>query len=193
MPSGFERYLRIFHPFQNKAAPSSGNNSTSDHLSWKKMAERLGVPFHPSLLHQLLLPFQERERSAFELQYGNLEPKAMNALVGVLESSSDTVPVFFYYGLSAQIRNPDHQPLMWRGQLADIWEVQQEANMIMGEHIPHSPEWIWPEDRRWLVLTDYDLPSTYVAAGSGVADAILQQAELEVHEVNPDTPLNEYK
>jgi hypothetical protein len=160
-PPGLERYLRIFHPFENKAASSSSD------LSWKEMADRLGVPFHPSLSSQLILHYQETERSEYDLRYGYLEPKAMIALVTALESSTGSAPVFFYYGLSAQIRSPDRQPLTWRGALTDIWQVQHEAHVILGDPLlPHSPEWMWPEDRSWFVLTDYDNPSTYVAAST---------------------------
>jgi hypothetical protein len=191
LPPGFERYLRIFHPFENRAGPKSGSTSTGGDLSWREMAVRLGVPFHESVLDQLILPYQETEQSEFGLRCGYLESKTMAALLTALQPSTGSAPVFFYYGLSAQIRNPDHQPLMWRGTLTDIWHVQHEANGILGEPIlPYSPEWMWPENRSWFVLTDFDLPSTYVAASADVAQAILQQADLEVVDVAPETPIN---
>jgi hypothetical protein len=190
LPSGLDRYLRIFHPFENRIARA--NDSTSRDLTWRQMADRLGVPFQPSLLHQLLFPYQEKERAEFDLTYGYLAPQAMSALITSLAPFTGTTNVFFFYGHLALVRNPDNEPLMWKGQLGDIWEVKRRADLILRAPMPHCPDYIWPEDGSWYVLVDWDLPTTYVAAKASAAAEIMKRPELEVVEVELTTPINKY-
>ncbi|MET0558720.1 MAG: hypothetical protein ABW065_08630 [Solirubrobacterales bacterium] len=52
-----------------------------------------------------------------------------------------------------------------------------------------APNLIWPQDRAWFVATEYDFDSTLVGGSRELIDAILDSAELEAWEVDPDVSL----
>jgi hypothetical protein len=67
--------------------------------------------------------------------------------------------------------------------------VQEAANQDLGsvdESAP-GPEFVWPADRSWILNTDYDLDSTYVACDEDLAEAILADPTLEALPVSRDT------
>ena len=47
-----------------------------------------------------------------------------------------------------------------------------------------SPELVWPEDRSWVVCTDYDLVATYIACDRALARALMEDGHLEITEVS---------
>jgi hypothetical protein len=61
------------------------------------------------------------------------------------------------------------------------------ANMAE-EPQEQSPALWWPEDRAWVVATDPELMSTYVAGPVEVVDALLA-TRLEVHPARPSDPV----
>lgn len=42
-----------------------------------------------------------------------------------------------------------------------------------------GPEFWWPQDRSWVVTTDYDLLSTYAGCSARTAELLLTDDELE--------------
>jgi hypothetical protein len=50
-----------------------------------------------------------------------------------------------------------------------------------------EPELVWPEDRSWVVCTDFDLLSTYIACNRTLAKALTDDSHLEVAEVSRRT------
>jgi len=49
----------------------------------------------------------------------------------------------------------------------------------------------WSDSPEWLVVSDIDLPASYVAGPSDVADALLRHPDLECIEVSSETRLSE--
>lgn len=49
-----------------------------------------------------------------------------------------------------------------------------------------SPQLWWPDDRSWVVATEIDLVSTYVACSHPLADALMADDELEAIRVEPE-------
>jgi hypothetical protein len=52
-----------------------------------------------------------------------------------------------------------------------------------------SPNLIWPENRAWFVVTEYDFDSTLVGGSRELIDAILDSPDLEAWEVDPEVSL----
>jgi hypothetical protein len=50
----------------------------------------------------------------------------------------------------------------------------------------HTPNWWWPDDRAWVVVSELDAPSTYVGGAAALAQAILNEPELEAVPSHPD-------
>ena len=83
--------------------------------------------------------------------------------------------------------------MLYRASIMLYAEVQKAANQDLGsvdESAP-GPEFVWPADRPWVVNTDYDLNSTYIACDEDLAEAILTDPTLEVLPVSRDTRVDD--
>ena len=49
-----------------------------------------------------------------------------------------------------------------------------------------TPNWWWPDDRVWVVVSELDAPSTYVGGSAALAQAILDEEQLEAVSSHPD-------
>lgn len=54
-----------------------------------------------------------------------------------------------------------------------------------------SPEYMWPDDRIWVVCTNYDLTSTYIACSRELADVLNSSPGLETLEVSRRSRIDE--
>jgi hypothetical protein len=119
LPTGYESYVRIFHPFRRR--------SDGPPMAWSEMAARLGVPQAADVHWQLLFEFQASELSK---DYINLEgepdPVLLSSLVDALLPATGDESVYFLYGLATQIQDPRHRSVAWLGQLPHLQEVQDE-------------------------------------------------------------------
>ena len=49
-----------------------------------------------------------------------------------------------------------------------------------------TPNWWWPDDRAWIVVSELDTPSTYVGGSATLVEAILDEPHLEAVRSDPD-------
>jgi hypothetical protein len=49
----------------------------------------------------------------------------------------------------------------------------------------HTPNWWWPDDRAWNVVSELDAPSTYAGGSAGLVQAILDEPRLEAVPSDP--------
>lgn len=50
----------------------------------------------------------------------------------------------------------------------------------------HTPNWWWPDDRAWIVVSELDAPSTYVGGSEALVQAILGEPHLEAVRSDPN-------
>jgi hypothetical protein len=50
----------------------------------------------------------------------------------------------------------------------------------------HTPNWWWPDDRAWIVVSELDAPSTYVGGSGALVKAILGEPQLEAVMSDPN-------
>ena len=50
----------------------------------------------------------------------------------------------------------------------------------------HTPNWWWPDDRAWIVVSELDAPSTYVGGSAALVKAILSEPHLEAVMSDPN-------
>jgi hypothetical protein len=95
------------------------------------------------------------------------------ALLGVVggDTSAD-----FYYGVGALVAG--HQPVVFRSPHTDLAELRQSF-VDTTSHPVAGPELWWPQDRSWLVDTDFDGAFTDVFGSQTLADLLRADAELE--------------
>jgi hypothetical protein len=49
-----------------------------------------------------------------------------------------------------------------------------------------TPNWWWPDDRAWIVVSELDAPSTYIGGSAALTQAILDEPQLEAVPSHPD-------
>jgi hypothetical protein len=49
----------------------------------------------------------------------------------------------------------------------------------------HTPNWWWPDDRAWIVVSELDAPSTYVGGSAELMRAIFDEPMLEAVPSDP--------
>ncbi|MFB7462642.1 hypothetical protein ACFCZ1_03870 [Streptomyces sp. NPDC056224] len=182
VPSGFEAYLRVFHRFE--ATDGSGRTRR-----WQTWADEAGVAFHSELSH-FSLPDERDEagKPMWQTEAGVLDSRSRATLARCLAGVTGDQGVYFAYDLAALCRGGE-EPLVRRSCLADLESVREEVSDEVGSD---GPEFWWPQDRAWVVTTDYDLLSTYVGCSNETAERILGDAGLEALPVTPGTRVDWY-
>ncbi|MFL5796957.1 MAG: hypothetical protein ACJ77A_03370 [Actinomycetota bacterium] len=73
------------------------------------------------------------------------------------------------------------------GSGADAYLIPAPLRAVLGD-LPGRPTWWWPEDRSWIVATEIDGFSTYVAGSTDVIGSIVADGRLESFPASPDDP-----
>jgi hypothetical protein len=186
LPSGFDAYVRVFHPFE-------GPDGSGTRRTWRALADQAGVTYHAELRWADLEPALpwEGERRTFEVDEGYLEPHARARLYAHLQVDMQrrrrAQATWFYY---------HDEALIWLGDLVLVeatLEESEEVEAWAGTNLNAfvSPTYVWPDDGSWMVHSDTDATSTFVGASRALADDLLGDAELEVLEVDRTTYLDD--
>jgi hypothetical protein len=193
LPDGYARYLRIFHPVLPADARYLKQTGPMATRTWQSIADEVGAVYHPELMFiDILDDIGGTGRgSAPYPSEGRLDEPARSALFGLLGATGAGDAYFLYY-LTGMILA--HGPLLFQAPLGEHAEVHAAASELFGEG-PDSapgPEFIWPSDRSWVVTTDCDLHSTYVACDEALAEQILGAAQIEALPVSRATRVDWY-
>lgn len=193
LPKGFARYLRIFHPFVPWDAEPSAQSSVKKRMSWEGLAVEAGVPFGPTLTWRQLkvvLPISADEsQRPWAVWVGDLEKGTADALFESLDVGGGE-GFFFAFGLAAILGTHEHGPMMFRADSLDSRAEVIERVREAGAAAVTTPQYVWPKDQAWIVCSDYDLDSTYVAAGHEAALRVLHHPVLEAVEVQLETRID---
>ncbi|WP_328610799.1 hypothetical protein OG943_17285 [Amycolatopsis sp. NBC_00345] len=177
LPGGYPAYVRILHPFVNMS------NGT-DTRTWASMAAQIGLTLHGETYHGTLARADVTEGPRQWLaETGRLRLPVQNALASVLAEVSGTSDVYFGYILSAQLPGWD-EPIVATAPLDGLEDLQRRLDDEADTQ--DGPEYWWPRDHAWVVCSDYDLTSTYVACSEDVAQAIVAHPDIEALYVTPE-------
>lgn len=193
LPAGYERYVRVFNPFLPWDTDAPGF-SPDKRPTWRSLAAEAGVPFSSEIMWEDLRPVlggRDGPRPYYVTE-GNLDEPARTRLFGVLADASGDKSTFFYYGLAAICTGSEAH--LYRAPCRSIRAVEDLAARDMRVPINwenlYGPEYIWPSDRSWVVMTDYDLESTYIACDAALAERLLADDVLEVLPVELTSHIN---
>lgn len=187
LPPGFARYVRVFHPFVPWGA-ESGETRIDVRMRWAVLAANAGVEFRPTLTYRQLSPVLPLDPDGggrpWAVWDGALDDATARALLAGLDDGRSE-HYYFSYALGAYVSGLE--PMMFR---VDSLAVMLDAvgELRRGRGLPNqTPEYVWPADQRWIVCSDFDLTSTYVAADDDAAVRVLEDPGLEALEVDLDT------
>jgi hypothetical protein len=181
LPAGYPAYLRLFHPFL------PWGNREPPRVTWRELAARAGVAYGPMLTWRQLepvLPLRNDARPYMVLS-GELDVATATYLFSALAAVTGRVTTFYRYDLGALLSI--QRTLAFKsGGLASPEALRSAVRDVAGQPLV-GPEWVWPEGRAWVVHSDYDLESTYIAADEDLAAVLLAHPELEIVRVSLDT------
>jgi hypothetical protein len=193
LPPGFDCYVRVFHPFVPWTAEPTEPVSRSRCGRWADIARSAGVTFGPNLTWRQLekaLPVGADGQRPFAVWEGDLEINAADALFAALPSQGAD-GYFLSFGLVAIIRTDAHAPATYFVQTLDNRSAVIDAVNDGPATSITTAEYVWPSDKSWIVCTDYDLTSTYVALGAEAASRMLAHPAIEAVEVTLDTRVDD--
>jgi hypothetical protein len=81
--------------------------------------------------------------------------------------------------------------MMQAASLAELDAVEEAAQLRIGGFGRKGPEYVWPADMSWIVCTDYDLTSTYVAMSGRGPDSLLDSPNVEAVAVRLTTRVDD--
>lgn len=146
-------------------------------LRWDQLAGRLGVslPGNQYPPCHRWFPYRSWPANLRPPCEGSLDEETLARLLDVLAAYSPDGPQTRCLAYYSPLACGDFDAVtMFEGPLADIPTVMDPAQ---GRH--GSPSNIWPQDRSWLVYTDWDLWATRLSGSSVLVDAAIADRELE--------------
>ena len=161
----------------------AGPESRLVRLPWVQLAHRLGIPFAPTLSafsFTRRFPSSSWPRNLIGPVEGNLAAMDRNALAALLQRHTNVDRCFFYVWLLAT--TDCNEDILFEGALSDASKFPDEL-----ESVRFTPTNWFPENRAWLVHTDYDLTFTLIGGSQSLADDLMASPVLECLTVLPET------
>jgi hypothetical protein len=183
VPAGFDSYVRVFHSW-------FAEDDEDQRSTWRERAALCNVPYTGDMtaraIERSLGPPLSPE--TWLIEEGEPDSRTRAGLVNLLAKATGDQSVFFSYELSAEV-SADGGPIVLRTGLSELesirtWLASAYPGLVGPEH------W-WPDDRRWVVGSDYDLHSTYVACSEETGRLLLAGDSLETLPVTPQTRVDE--
>ncbi|MEU8539484.1 hypothetical protein AB0C52_05690 [Streptomyces sp. NPDC048717] len=151
-------------------------------LRWAELARRTGDPLVPDGLMPSFncFPSATKEGSwpmnVIPPTEGSLDRETWNRLTALLTQYSpagpDTPCLAYYNPLTLGAVDFDHLHVR-AGRLGDAEDLYDHSEADF------SPSNYWPEDRSWLLCTDYDLWATKVVGPPDLIESLLKDSEIE--------------
>ena len=187
-PRGFEAYARIFFPFPGPGAVSHGGTAGRGFTSWTEMARRNGRTAHALMEAETILagPAGGRPPGGGA---GSLTGEQFDDLLPVLARHTSAADSWFllWEGFG------DLNPRAFAEHRRRVRHSMRNYYLLRGPHrcyadFPHNPNYWWPADRAWCVVTDTDFDWAYVAGSAACVQEILAVPVLDAYPTRPDNP-----
>ncbi|MBB3918334.1 hypothetical protein [Rhizobium fabae] len=156
-------------------------------LRWRALCSALGIPYAPTLSvwsftrHFVGGSWPKRLIGPDE---GTLAPIERDALISVLRRRTPAGSCFFHFWLLA---TEDMEDLVFRGTLDEAAAFPDD---VPGVRL--TPTHWFPEDRSWLVCSDYDLTFTLVGGSESLVQDLMDSQVLECVRVHPGTRIDSH-
>ena len=152
-------------------------------IRWAELARRLGMPFAPTLSSWSFtrrFPGGSWPRRLIGPDEGTLASVERDALISVLRRHTNPDRCFFHFWYLAT--SEWTEDLLFEGSLNDAGQFPDEA-----PNVRCTPTHWFPQDRSWLVCTDYDSTFTLVGGPERLICELLDHRALEGVAVQPGT------
>lgn len=189
VPAGFPAYARVFHP----AVRYVGDDDVE--VSWAEVAAANGTTAHPLMqwgsVTGSLEYFENDDQAPLwhgSPARGHLPVPVAERLVAVLRRYT-TTPADCWFGVDADLVDPAASVPTLDLPRGRFWllrgPIELAAANLVDEPAEQSAGLWWPADRAWVVATDADLVSSYVAGSVACIAAVLATSGLEAAPAEP--------
>lgn len=196
VPTGFEAYARIEHPYWRVPKPAGPGNSVE---------QLIAVPCSevPPAAKAALYPGCGYAYDGIEPPLeGELSPAAVQSVFAVLgQASTAEQPVYcgiwegFGYlrgeqGIAQFASTLGQEYLLFQSTLAEVeqawqaaWRESQAAGFLgVSGFVPNA---LWPADRAWYLAVPFQATRSYLAGSQQLVQALYSAADLEVSQAEP--------
>ncbi len=182
VPSGFEAYCRVFHPVvpPDPCAPLR---------TWTEVANEHGrIPHRQMQFHMIDRPpgspAPAGDARDERLAWGSLPIAERIELVELLRQYTATPERCSFAVWSGHPDVPEEGARRLRHPARDYLVFEGPIDAVVGSPPAslgsRSPNLWWPEDRRWIVVTDVEFAWTYVGGPAHLVEDLLSHRSLEV-------------
>jgi hypothetical protein len=148
-------------------------------IRWRELAERYHLTFHPEIEYNSFtrnFPGKSWPRYLVGPTEGSLDNDMCDRLAGLLKPFTGTQKCYFHYDLISTRRH--ESDLLYEARLEDVIQTY-DLDEVYG-----SPTHWWPEDRGWVVCTDWDLTFTLIGGPPQLIEILIRDSDLECIQVN---------
>lgn len=184
LPSTYEAYVRVLHPVQ-------GNGP----ISWREVAAAYGREDElnsTTIFHWLIRAPGVNPRKEFMFEMGAYPaPMTIEELKVILPALQPFTPSGVCHGLIWTGYGDIHfeewpwvvlgpEPL--NGVCCQMAQLRAKiADLMAMTFFPlyQLPNYIWPDDQRWIIASPYDAVSSYIACPAAAAETLLSTEGIE--------------
>jgi hypothetical protein len=187
-PQIFDSYAIILHPFwinwrvkdlvdSGLRATGQKDNKDFKRVSWRDFFSMYGKTFDLTTAYKTQLEINEDLRNNFPpyLWYpaeGDCEDEELGFVLKQLSGLyGDLIANFYYCLLKTQKWDTEY---IYRGKLSEFDELKSKIDLR------DNPTAIYPDNKEWCIVTDYDLQFTYLGGKKELIDKITNDSRFEI-------------
>jgi len=197
-PLIFESYAIVLHPFwinwKARDLINSGLKLTEEQMdetdfkriNWKDFfpiyLQRFELETANVILHRILRTIQtdidgEWPEYIWFPSEGDCAVDELKFVFGELTNQKESVEANFYYCLLKTAKWNEER--IFKGDLSEFDDLGSNP------HLWGSPTAIFPDDKSWCIISDYDLPFTYIGARRRIIDSLVRKVEFDIYRIEP--------
>lgn len=190
IPRGFQAYCKILHSMYIDETVSDKSElwdthedvepTLSSRIYWKDISKELGIPLKPEINgFTFWCHFNKNwPRYLVSPEGGTMDSDSLDQLIELLPNHESC---YFYYHL---LKSESYHPRLFLGKLSEVNQLIQQ------DDLRGTPTYLWSEDNRWCVCTDYDLDFTIVGGTEELIEEICANETLETLRVELTTRID---
>lgn len=194
-PLLFDSYAIVLHPFwinwKVKELVESGLIITDEQtdeadfkkLSWRQFFKLHGKDFDLKSANKTKIEINEQIHLNKWPSYlwfpgeGNCEMEELGFILNELKNhNGDTLANYYYCLFKTEKWN---NQIIYRGKLSEFEELQNKAD------VRGNPTAIYPDNKEWCIVSDYDLPFTYIGGSKVFIDSVTTNTEFDIFKIEP--------
>lgn len=194
-PLIFEKYAVILHPFwinhKAKREIESGiklkeedlKDSDYESLTWKDFFNRYNFDFQFESAYKTKQQLESKLRKPAWPDYvwapgeGDCEfADLINVCKDIIQIYGDCDVNFFY----CLLKTND-----WESEILLQDKLSHLDTLYKNEKLRDSPTAIYPDSKEWCIVSDYDLPMTFIGGSADLIDKIKKRTDIEIFDIQP--------